>query len=58
MKNPGKGKNIIILGADMSLSVHIDDKGKYILTLGKVPTQRLDGTILTAEALHSINFLR
>ena len=52
------GKNIIILGVDTSLSVHIDDKGKHILILGKVPTQGLDGTMLTAEALHSINFLR
>ena len=28
----------------MSLSVHIDNKKKDILTLGKVPTQGLDGT--------------
>ena len=40
----------------MSLSVHIDNKGKHILTLGEVPTQRLDDTTLTAEAKHPINF--
>ena len=32
-------RNSIILGADMSSSVHIDNKGKDILILGKGPTQ-------------------
>ena len=36
------GKNVIILGADMSSSVHIDNKKKNILVLGEVRTQRLD----------------
>ena len=40
----------------MSLSMHIDNKGKYILILGKGPTQGLDGTWFTTEALHPINF--
>ena len=31
------GKNVIIFGADMSSSMHIDDKGKDILILGKRP---------------------
>ena len=32
------GKNVIIIGADMSSAVHIDNKGKDILILGKGPT--------------------
>ena len=33
----------------MSPSVHVDNKGKYILILGEGPTQGLDDTKLTAE---------
>ena len=33
------GKNVIIFGADMSSSVHIDNKGEDILILGERPTQ-------------------
>ena len=36
------GENVIIFGADMSLSVHVDNKGKDILFLGELPTQGLD----------------
>ena len=49
-------RNVIILGADMNLSVHIDNKGKDTLILGDGPTQALDDTTLTAEATDSINF--
>ena len=49
------GKNIIF-GADMSSSVHVDNKGKYILILGKGPTQGLVDTTLTSEAKYPINF--
>ena len=42
----------------MSSSLHIDDKKKYTLILGKGPTQRPDDTTLTAEAQYSINFSR
>ena len=52
------GKNVIIFGVDMSSPVHIDNESKYILVLGKGPTQGLDNTTLTAEAEYSINFLR
>ena len=41
-------KNVIIFGADMSLSVHIDNKNKDILIFGERPTQGLDDTTLTA----------
>ena len=50
------GKNVIIFGADMSSSLHIDNKNKYILTLGEEPTQALDDTTLTAEAMYRISF--
>ena len=52
------GKNTTIFGIDMSLSVHIDNKNKYILTLSKGPTQGLHNTTLTVEAEYSINFSR
>ena len=32
-------KNVIIFGTDMSSSVHVDNKGKYILILGEGATQ-------------------
>ena len=49
-------KNVIIFGADMSSSVHVDNKGKDILILGEGPTWGLDDTTLTAEVKYSINF--
>ena len=42
----------------MSSSVHIDNKGKDILIIGKVLTQGLDDTTLTSEAKCSINFFK
>ena len=50
------GKNVIIFGADMSSSVHIENKNKDILVLGEGPTQGLDDTTLTAEAIYPITF--
>ena len=47
-----------MFGVDMSSSVHIDNKKKYIYILGKSPTQGLDDAMLTAEAQYSINFSR
>ena len=46
---------MLIFGADMSTSIHIDNKGKDILVLGRGPTQGLEST-LTAEKMYSINF--
>ena len=40
----------------MNSSVHVDNMGKYILTLGEEPTLGLDDTILTAEMKYPINF--
>ena len=56
LSNSSIGKNVIIFAVDMSSSVHIDNKIKDILILGKDPTQGLDDTVLTAEAQYSINF--
>ena len=39
----------------MSSSVHFDNKGTDILFFGKILTQRLDDTTLTAEAKYPIN---
>ena len=50
------GKDVIIFGADMSPSGHIENKGKYIFSLGEGPTQGLHDTSLTAEAKYPINF--
>ena len=52
----GFGQNITILGADMNSSIHVDNKGKDILILGKGPTQGLGKHLLTAEKMYSINF--
>ena len=54
---PGGGfvQNVFIFGADMSSSIHIDNKKKDILVLRRGPTQGLEST-LTAEKMYSINF--
>ena len=55
MLNEGFSKNIRTFGANMSLSVHVDDK-KDNPILHKSPMQRLDYTTLTAEVKYSVNF--
>ena len=51
----GFGQNVLIFGADMSTSTHIDNEKKDILVLGRGPMQGLEST-LTAENMYSINF--
>ena len=46
----GFGQNVLIFGADMSSSLHIDNKKKDILILGKGPTQGLEHS-LTAKKM-------
>ena len=46
-------ETVYFFSIDMSSSVHVDNKKKGVLILGKGPTQGLD---CTAEKLHSINF--
>ena len=42
------GQNVLIFGADISSSIHVDNKKKDILVFGRGPTQGLEST-LTAE---------
>ena len=49
-------KNVIISGAGMSSSVHIENKNKDILILGEGPTQGLGDITLTAEVIYPISF--
>ena len=51
----GNGQNVIIFGVDMNSSIHVNNKGKDILILGKGPTQGLGEHSLTAEKMYSIN---
>ena len=50
------GRNAIIFRVDMSLSVHVDSKGKDILILGRGPKQELGEHSLTSEKMYSVNF--
>ena len=50
------GRNAAIFGVDMNSSVHVDNKGKVILVLGKGPTQGLGVDSLTAGKTYSVNF--
>ena len=52
----GFGKTAVIFGANMSSSVHIDNKKNDVLILCKGPTDGLDNTTLTAKKDYSINF--
>ena len=52
----GFGKTAVIFGANMSSSVHIDNKKNDVLILCKEPTDGLDNTTLTAKKDYSINF--
>ena len=48
----------IISGEEMTFSVHADIKKIYILILGEGPTQKVNGTSLTAAKRYSINFTK
>ena len=55
------GKNVFVFEVDMDVSMHIANKGKNILILGKGPTQELDDIMLTDSSLkvqYWINFSR
>ena len=55
LPSSGFGQNVLIFGAGMCSSAHIGTKKKFILFLGKGPTQGLEHT-LTAERMYLINF--
>ena len=40
----------------MNSSIHVDNKKKYVLILGRGPMQGLGEHSLTAEKMYSINF--
>ena len=46
----------MIFGTDTSLMVHIGNKKKDVLILGKGPTDCLDDTTFIAEKEYSTNF--
>ena len=54
----GFPRNVIIFEVDMSSSVHVDNKGKYILILVKGPTQGLCEHSLTVKKMYPINFTK
>ena len=51
----GFSQNVLIFGADMSSSIHVDNKKKIILVPARRPTQGLESTLI-AEKMYSINF--
>ena len=57
MLGSGIGKDIIIFGAEMSSSVHVDNI-KDISILDEGSMQRLDDTILTVEKIYLVNFAK
>ena len=48
------GRNVIVLGVDMSSSTKIDNRKTYIIILGKGATQGLEHT-MSAEQIYSIS---
>ena len=54
--NITNGKNLLIFGADMSLSTHSTNKANNIYVLGKDFVQGINGTILYAENIYKTNF--
>ena len=50
------GKNVSIFAVDISLSVHIDNKGKFFLILGERPTTQGLNHTWTGETQYSVNF--
>ena len=52
----GFGRNVIILGADLTNSSHANNRENNILVLSKDFTQGISGTTIHAEKLYLINF--
>ena len=50
------GKNVIIFGADLSSSVHANNRANNILVLEKDFIQGINGTTIYAEKMYSTNF--
>ena len=54
----GFGRNVTIFRADMSSSIHANNRTKNILLLGKDFIQRLDNITIYAVKLYSINLTK
>ena len=52
----GYSKNVIIFGADLSSSVHANNRANNILVLGKEFIQGVTGTTIYAKKMYSTNF--
>ena len=52
----GYGKNAIIFGADLSSSVHANNRGNNILVLGKEFIQGVNDTTIYSEKMYLTNF--
>ena len=52
----GNSTNVIIFGADLSSSVHVNNKVNNVLVLGKALVQGINGTAIYAEKMYSTNF--
>ena len=50
------GVNVIIFGADLSSSTHVNNKANNILVLGKDFIQGVNGATIYAEKMYSTNF--
>ena len=50
------GRNVIIFGADLSSSTHVNTKTRGILVLGKDFIQGIDNTTIYAEKMYLTNF--
>ena len=54
----GFGRNVIIFGADISVSVDVDNQRKDIFIPGDGPTQGLGEHSLTTEKMYPVNFTK
>ena len=52
----GLGRNVIILGVDISSSIHVDNKGKDILILLIDPRHGIGEHSLTEETIYLVSF--
>ena len=54
--NITNGKNVIIFGADMSFSIHANNKANNVYVLGNFLVQGINGKSIYAEKIYSKNF--
>ena len=54
--NITNGKNVILFGADMSFSIHANNRANNIYVLGDFLVQGINGTSIYAEKIYNKNF--